>query len=115
MPYVVVDADDVEPTFRGAFKQIRRGLGVRAFGINQIDLPPDAEGREHDHAESGQEEVYLVLRGSGVMIVDGEEIELRPGRYVFVAPESRRKPIAGPDGLSWVVAGAPPSAFEPDF
>ncbi len=42
------------------------------------------------------------------MVVDGEEVGLRPGRFLFVAAESTRQPIAGPDGLSWVVAGAPP-------
>ncbi len=108
MAYAIVDADDVEPGYGGVFKQIRQQLGLRAFGINQVDLPPGAAGREHDHAESGQEEVYLVLAGGGVMVVDGEEVELKPGRYVFVAAESRRQPLAGAEGLSWVVVGAPP-------
>lgn len=57
MPYAVVDADEVEPGFMGAFKQIRKELGVRAFGINQVDLQWSAGGREHAHADSGQEEV----------------------------------------------------------
>jgi mannose-6-phosphate isomerase-like protein (cupin superfamily) len=84
--------------------------------MNQVDLPPNGAGREHDHAESGQEEVYLVLAGGGVMVVDGEEVELRPGRYVFVAPESVRQPFAGPTGLSWVVVGAPPQdGWEPQL
>ncbi len=63
MPYTVVDADEVEPGFTGAFKQIRKPSGLRAFGINQVDLAPDTEGRQHDHADTGQEAVYLVLRG----------------------------------------------------
>jgi uncharacterized cupin superfamily protein len=116
LPYRVVDAEDVEPSYGGVFRALRSALGVQAFGINQIDLEPGTEGREHDHAESGQEEVYVVLGGSGIMIVDGEEVELRPGRYLFVAPESRRKPVAGAAGLSWVVAGAPvQEGWRPDF
>lgn len=116
MPYAVVDADEVEPGFMGAFKQIRKPLGLTAFGINQIELAPGAEGREHDHADSPQEEVYLVLRGGGVLRVDGEEVELRPGRYVFVAAGSRRLPVAGPDGLSFVAVGArPQDGWQPDF
>jgi uncharacterized cupin superfamily protein len=114
--YEIVDAADVEPGYGGVFKQIRQRLGVRAFGVNQVDLPANGQGREHDHAESGQEEVYLVLAGGGVMVIDGEEVELRPGRYVFVAPESVRQPFAGPDGLSWVVVGAPPQdGWEPQL
>jgi mannose-6-phosphate isomerase-like protein (cupin superfamily) len=108
VPYAVVDADEVEPGFMGAFKQIRKELGVRAFGINQVELQPGAEGREHDHADSGQEEVYVVLRGGGTMTVDGEEVDLRPGRFVFVDAGSRRVPLAGPDGLSFVAVGARP-------
>jgi quercetin dioxygenase-like cupin family protein len=116
MPYAIVDAVGVEPSYAGVLKQIRRRLGLRAFGINQVDLPPGAEGREHDHGDSGQEEVYLVLAGSGTMTVDGDEVELKPGRYVFVAAASVRKPVAGPEGLSWVVVGAPPrDSWEPDF
>ena len=116
MPYAIVDAGDVEPSFGNVFRQIRQRLGVSAFGINQVDLPPGGAGREHDHAESGQEEVYLVLAGSGTMVIDGEEVELRPGRYVFVEAASVRRPLAGPEGLSWVVAGAPPKeGWEPEL
>jgi uncharacterized cupin superfamily protein len=116
VPYVVVDADEIEPGFGGAFRQIRRQLGVRAFGINQVDLPPGAAGREHDHAESGQEEVYVVLAGSGTMLIDGEQVELRPGRYLYVAAGSTRRPHAGAEGLSWVVVGAPPREdWEPEL
>lgn len=116
MPYVVVDGKDVEPSYGGVFRQIRRHLGVNAFGINQIDLPPDTAGREHDHAETGQEEVYLVLAGSGIMRVDGDEVPLEPGRYVFVSAGTTRQPVAGPDGLSWVVVGAPPKdGWEPQL
>ena len=116
MPYVVVDADAIEPGFGGAFRRVRRELGVTAFGINRVDLPPGAAGREHDHAESGQEEVYVVIAGSGTMAVDGEEVELRPGRFLFVDAGSTRQPHAGPDGLSWVVVGAPPRGdWEPEL
>jgi mannose-6-phosphate isomerase-like protein (cupin superfamily) len=103
----VVDARDIEPR-NGVFRQLRRALGVTAFGINQIDLPPGAEGYEHDETSSGQEEVYVFLAGRGVMHVDGEEIEVYPGRYVFVEPATTRKPVAGPEGLRWVCIGSVP-------
>jgi mannose-6-phosphate isomerase-like protein (cupin superfamily) len=109
MGYTVVDAKDVEPR-NGVFRQIRRTLGVTAFGINQIDLPPGAEGFEHDESSSGQEEVYVFLGGRGVMHVQGEEIDVYPGRFVFVEPGTSRKPVAGPDGLSWVCIGSVPGA-----
>ena len=105
MPYTVVDADELEPGFTGPSARPAR---LSAFGIDQADLAPEAEGREHDRAAAGQEDAYLVLRGSGRMTVDADEVERRPGRYVFVAAGSRGVPVAGPDGLSFVAAGARP-------
>jgi hypothetical protein len=41
------------------------------------------------------------------MIVDGEEVELKPGRFVYVSPDAIRRLHAGPEGLTWVAVGAP--------
>ena len=78
MAYTAVHVDDVEPQ-RGVIRFMRRELGTTAFGINQFDLPPGAEGLEHSHEDSGQEEVYVILAGSGVMRIDGDEVPLRKG------------------------------------
>jgi quercetin dioxygenase-like cupin family protein len=92
--------------FEGRRKLIARELGARAIRLNQFDSEPGQEGHEHDERESGQEEIYIPLRGSGVLRVDGEEVELRPGLYVLVPPESTRVVVAGDDGLSYAVVGA---------
>ncbi len=115
MSYSVCDATELE-ALGGAFRPIRKTLGVRAFGINQEDFPPNADQYpEHDHAGDGQEEVYCCIGGSGRIVVDAEEVELKPGRYVLVTPESKRKVYAGPDGLSLIVAGAPVGRpYEPE-
>ncbi len=53
--------DDMEAAYRGGFKRARAELGVESFGVQVIDMPPSFEHYpEHDHAEDGQEEVYLV-------------------------------------------------------
>jgi quercetin dioxygenase-like cupin family protein len=100
----LVDVGD----FEGRRKTIARGLGARAVKLNQFDSEPGQEGFEHDEQESGQEEVYFALRGTGVLRVDGDEVVLEPGRYVLVEPEARRQVVAGPDGLSYAVVGAVP-------
>jgi hypothetical protein len=41
------------------------------------------------------------------MRIDGEEIELKPGRFVRVDPTSTRMPISGDHGLELVTFGAP--------
>lgn len=113
MGYTVVDADDVEPSF-GVFRKMRQALGVTGFGVNQIDFPAGASGREHDEADGGQEEVYVVLAGSGTMLVDGEPVELVPGRWLRIDPDATRVPTAGPDGLRMVmIGGTPGRAYEP--
>ena len=102
MAYSVADADEVA----GYFKKIRAALGLSAFGINQVELPAGYEKYpDHDEVESGHEVVFYCLRGSGTITVDSEEVAMRPGRYVFVTPESRRKLLPGPDGMTVIVVG----------
>jgi uncharacterized cupin superfamily protein len=105
--YAIADASE----FEGRRKQIRSLLGVTAFGINQYDSPPGFEGLSHDELDSGQEEVYIALAGDGVVRIEGEEIDLAPGRYVFVPPELTRQVVAGSHGLSYVAVGSSPGAY----
>ena len=106
--YSYVDVDSLEGEGPGGnVRKVRRALGARAFGFNYFSLPPDREGREHDHAANGHEEVYFVVRGSGVMRIDGESVDLQPGRFVRVDPEATRVPVAGAEGLEFVTFGAP--------
>jgi hypothetical protein len=66
MGYSVVNVEEIEPAGPGgAVRFVRRELGVLAFGINWYELPPHTEGREHDESGSGQEEVSVVISGSG--------------------------------------------------
>jgi len=93
--YVVFDVAAVE----GRRKPVAHELGARAIRLNQ-------PGFEHHERESGQEEIYIPLRGRGVLRVDGTEVALEPGRYVLVPPETTRQVVAGPEGLSYAVVGA---------
>jgi len=114
MPYKALDADEIEAVNEGRARRVRTALGVTAFGINQFHLPAGATGSDHDESASGQEEVYFVLDGEGTMAVDGDTVELKPGRYVFVPPGTRRQVRAGDAGLSWICVGSPPGrGYEP--
>jgi mannose-6-phosphate isomerase-like protein (cupin superfamily) len=115
MGYDVVDVNDLEGEGPGgAVRFVRRRLNASAFGINWFDLPPGAIGREHDERATGQEEVYVVVKGSGTMTVDGEVVPLRTGTFLRVDPESTRVPHAGDAGLVLVAVGSPPSGgYEP--
>ena len=100
--FTVKQVGDMEAIFYGSFKRAGAELELSSFGMNVIDFPPDAgEGvyPDHDHAEEGEEEVYLAWRGSGILTVEGEEITLDQDTAVRVGPETKRKVRSGPDGL----------------
>src|SRR5918992_5571172 len=60
------------------FRKVRRELGVTAFGVNAIELPPDFETGRHYHEE--QEELYFVHRGRiRIRLNDDTEHVLGPG------------------------------------
>jgi mannose-6-phosphate isomerase-like protein (cupin superfamily) len=108
MPYRALDASEIAAERDGRIRRVRLALGVSAFGLNHIHLPPEGHGREHDESATGQEEVYFVLEGDGTMAVDGELVELKPDRYVFVPPGTTRQVRAGKDGVTYICVGAPP-------
>lgn len=107
--YTAKKLSDMEAGFGGGFVKARAELGVTAFGFQVIQLPPSYEDYpEHDHAESGQEEVFLALGGSGWMDIEGERVELDGETFVRVGPATRRKVHAGPEGLRMLVIGGCP-------
>ena len=110
----IVHVDDIEPGGPGgAVRFVRRELGVEAFGINWFELQPDAEGVEHQETDSEQEEVSVVVRGSGVWRVDGEDVPVRVGSFIRVDPDSTRCAVAGPDGMTFISVGSRRGSYEP--
>ena len=107
--------DEMETAFAGTFKRARAELGVEAFGMQVIDLPANLEQYpEHDHAESGQEEVFVVMRGGGEIEVDGERVAIDPETVVRVGPRARRKIWPGAEGMRVLaLGGTPGAAYEP--
>jgi quercetin dioxygenase-like cupin family protein len=113
MGYSVVRIEEIEPAGPGgAVRFVRRELGVEAFGVNWFELPPHAAGREHDESGSGQEEVNVILRGSGVYRIEGEEVPFSAGTIFRFDPETTRQPVAGPDGFAMVAIGARRGSYE---
>ena len=114
MGYSVVHADELEGAGPGgAVRFVRRELGVQAFGINWFELAPHTEGNEHDETGSGQEEVNVIVRGSGTYRIDGDEVPIEAGTFLRFDPETKRCPVAGPDGLSMIAVGARRGSYEP--
>lgn len=111
MGATVRQIDDMQGHAHGAFKLARAELGVTAFGMQIIDMPPNADRYpEHDHSHDGQEEVYVTLRGSGELEVAGERHPLDAETCVRVGPDVKRKVYAGEGGLRILVIGGTPGA-----
>ena len=71
------------------FRKIRRALGVTAFGVNGLVMPPGMEGFEHFHYE--QDELYFVHRGRARVEVGGETRELGEGGLLYVESTTPRR------------------------
>lgn len=112
--YTAKRIGEMEAGFGGGFVKARAELGVTAFGMQVVQLPPDyTDYPEHDHAESAQEEVFLALSGSGWIEIEGERVDLDSDTLVRVGPQTRRKVYAGPQGLRMLaIGGAPGEAYK---
>jgi uncharacterized cupin superfamily protein len=86
---------------------LREALSCENLGLTVIDADGGWTGMEHDHADAGHEEVYLLARGSATLVVDGEEHDMEEGDAVRVAPAETRQLHVGDDGAHVVAAGAP--------
>ncbi len=88
------------------FRKIRKGLGVTAFGVNAIVLPPSYETGSHYHDE--QEELYFLHSGRIAMeFGDGSTHELEPGGMAWVDASTVRKVrnLSDSDDAVYVVVG----------
>ena len=93
--YDVADVGELEAEGPGGMvRKVRRAVDGKAFGFNYFILPPNQEGREHEHSDTNQEEVYFVVKGSGTIVI--------------------RVTASGADGLEFVTFGAPiDTQYEP--
>ena len=114
MGWSLAQVDEIEASGPGgSVRFVRRQLGVEAFGINWFDIPPGMEGREHDESETQQEEVNVIIRGSGIYRIEGENVPVRDGTFLRFDPGTTRVPIAGPDGMTMIAVGARRGSYEP--
>ena len=107
--FAVKRIDDMEAIYGGAFKRARAELGIESFGIQVIDMPANADQYpEHDHAEDGQEEVYIALSGGCEIEIDGERFPLDTETMVRVSSGTKRKLWPGDNGLRVLIVGGVP-------
>ena len=115
MPDMTLKTFDELDNYEGKFLYAARSLGVTAWGMSIERLPAAWDGYpEHDHAEDGQEEVFIVLEGDAELTVDGETFKLEPGNLARVGPAPKRHLVPGADGVTLLaIGGTPGKAYEP--
>lgn len=106
MPYTKTNYREVEPV-GDAMHFLRDPLECEQLGVTVIECDPGWMGKEHDHAADDHEEVYLLLDGAAIVIVEGEAIELTAGDALRIAPESSRQIQNGDTESTVVLVGAP--------
>src|SRR5260370_22410266 len=113
--YNVNRIDEMETAYGGGMRLARAVLGVTSFGMQVEEFPPNFDQYpEHSHSEDGQEEVYVVLRGSAEIEIEGERIPLNPETIVRVGPGMSRRIFSGPEGVRLRALGrGPGAAYEP--
>ena len=104
------DVDDMAPQFGLApdveARFARENLECGKLGLSYQRLAPNVRySFGHKHAK--QEEVYVVVEGSGRVKLDDEVRDVRQWDAVRVGSETIRCFEAGEDGLALIAVGAP--------
>lgn len=119
----VKNIEQIEP-YAGAnaipgirFRPAGASLGISAWGMNILELDANTTGYpEHDHADDGHEEVYLVLRGSLVLQAAGTERVLAEGDLVHVPGAVSRKFVTRGQGATLLaIGGTPGQPYRPSM
>jgi hypothetical protein len=100
--------DDLPQIWDGFGKLVRSGLDITAFGVQIMDLPPDYTTAPHDESDTGQQELYVALRGSGAVVAGAERLRLDAEHLVRIDAGVERTLASGPEGLRVLCVGGVP-------
>jgi mannose-6-phosphate isomerase-like protein (cupin superfamily) len=103
--YTKINFMEIEPSgFTGEGRFSRKYLDSKELGMSYWKYPANFKAtKAHSHKQ--QEEVYVVIGGSGQMLLDGKVEDLKQWDVIRVAPETVRAFAAGPEGLEVIIAG----------
>jgi mannose-6-phosphate isomerase-like protein (cupin superfamily) len=106
MAYTKTTYTDVDPVADG-LHILRDPLGCAELGVSVLECAPGWTGKPHDHAEDGQEEIYVLLEGAATVTVDDDAVSMEAGDVLRIDPESVRQIHNGDEESLFVLAGAP--------
>ncbi len=109
------DVEDQAPNFGMPTEMqarfARTPLGGETLGLSLFTLAPGFR-IPFGHKHAGQEEVYVIVRGSGRVKVEDEIVELGPWDAIRFDKDTMRDMEGGPDGVEYVAFGAGKDASE---
>lgn len=97
-PYSLLQLDELEGSAK-KFVGAALGLSGCEASFNQLQ-PGDAAPFVHAHKKN--EELYIITAGNGLFYLDGEELPIRAGSLLRVAPAAKRAWKAGDQGLEFI-------------
>ena len=111
--FAIVHRNDLERT--GSWSLVRRSLGLKSFGVNLVEIEPGTSIPEHDELERDQEELFIVVSGDGVLVIDGVDHPAPAGTFARLGPAHRRTVRNdGAQPASVLIVSAPcSSGYEP--
>jgi uncharacterized cupin superfamily protein len=93
----------------------RKACGTTAFGYNMVEIGPGGQIPEHDEAQSGQVELYLILEGEAVMRLDGEDHPAPAGTFASIEPAATRTILNRSEStvVALLIGVEPAGGYEP--
>jgi len=110
--YTMKRFDEMEPILGGFFLRARAALQASSFGMQILQMPPNSGEfyPNHDHADTGIEEVYVILSGEADFEIEGERLHAGPETAIRVGASTHRKIHPGPEGVRILALGGVPGA-----
>lgn len=105
--FTIAHDDELERAY-DVWVLVRKTLGVQAFGVNMVELPPGGTIPEHDEVPRDHEEMFFVVAGSPTLVVDGADHPLRAGSFARLDPEPVRTVRNDGDELAKVLIVSAP-------
>ncbi|MFW5918220.1 MAG: cupin domain-containing protein [Haloferacaceae archaeon] len=113
MAHTKVNYDDVEQV-SDAMHFLSEPLGCRQVGVTFSRCPPNWKSKPHDHTDDEHEEVYVLVRGTATVRIDGEDVPVEEGDAVWIAPEATRQIRNDDEESAFVMISAPEFDSEGD-
>jgi len=112
------ELDRVPTGSAGAWRPIRRALGITSVGVNAYTAEQAGDPLIETHDETsfgagGHEEVYVVLTGEAAFTIDGESVPAPAGTLLVVPPGTPRGATAAAPDTTVMIVGAKPGAALP--